>query len=117
MIEHEGKRIERDCTKHLQSIKPKHQLEHGMYCVPKDGNKAIEVLSIANELGFTLTQNTIRVMNGTKAWTRIKLLRGVSFYENRIYAMKGDLTTNEIPVEEFISRLKGEWDELGSKIQ
>lgn len=110
MIEHEGKRIERDCTKHLQSIKPKHQLEHGMYCVPKDGNKAIEVLSIANELGFTLTQNTIRVMNGTKAWTRIKVLKGVSYYGNKIYAMSGDLTTRLITTKEFISRLKGEYE-------
>jgi len=82
----------------------KHQLENGMYCIRPYNNKAIlDYVSLSNIDAHGFTSNDYIL-------ARIRQNNRLTIYFTE--SLHG--ATKEIPVTEFISRLKGEWNEKNS---
>ena len=90
-----------------------HQLEDGMYCVPETAEHASELLRFAGSLGFTLSGYSKIVMYDSRYWVDgVYCPKAVAFIAGKIYPMHDPINQNkQIPVKEFIQRLKGEWNE------
>ena len=91
----------------------KHQLEHNTYCVPKDKDECLNILSIADSLGILDILYSKSVLMGENVWPADaapdEIGKAISITGDSIYAFALKRDT-EIPVEEFIARLKGEWE-------
>ena len=91
----------------------KHQLERKTMCHPKDKTQALEILKLSNKAGLIPKRTyTERVLNGEQDWLFFNKEHdiAISFSDGgRIHAM-GRSHFKSIPVEEFIARLKGEWE-------
>lgn len=89
----------------------KHQLKNQTYCVPKDKEQCIEMLRIAESMGMILTDSyTSAVLIGEYDWpaSHSEKPKAVSYLHGYIYAFANN-SEEEIPVEEFIARLKGQY--------
>jgi len=89
----------------------KHQLKTGTYCVPKDKNQCIEILTLAQERGLIYNQGyTIGVLRGDKDWPcdLFSIPKAVNFSGIFVSAFAAYRDV-KIPVDEFIARLKGEY--------
>ena len=93
----------------------KHQLKFGTYCVPESKEQCLEILRIAKNQSIIGELYMADVLNGVMPWptsgTPGSIDKAVK-YSNLVSAFVWEDET-EIPVEEFIARLKGEWVEPG----
>ena len=95
-----------------------HQLEQNTYCVPKDKQQCIEILTLADEQGLIDGYGYTRDVrcNETEWPSKAGAInKAVSFSGRYVWAF-ADYRDTEIPVAEFIARLKGEWGEPNTEV-
>ena len=95
----------------------KHQLESGMYCVPKDKEECLNIIGMAQHLIMPDGQYTKQVLLNKEKWPKDPMNRSSGFipkavqFDRYIFAFAFKDKAKQIPVSEFIQRLKGEHNE------
>jgi len=97
----------------------KHQLENGMYCVPKDIDEAKYIASYIDSYDMAYNQQIACLFVEPTYWfSSDKHKQGILYRCSSfgsILPLTAEIVTpgkyKEIPVTEFIQRLKGAWNE------
>ena len=92
--------------------KVKHQLENDTVCFVKDEAQALEILKLARNKGIlcsSVSDRTLRLCELNWMWHKKDGLIPISFTD-KVFPATSHFD-KQIPVEECIARLKGEWVE------
>lgn len=95
----------------------KHQLENDTVCFVKDEAQALEILTLARNRGILdsgISGSTLKSCKGKWMWAKKDGLIPISFTDE-VFPTTSDFD-RQIPVEEFIARLKGEWVEQVNEV-